>query len=90
MVRKLGVKWVTEACVSEWHGDGATLIDHNTCERPWLAADSLVMATTNFPVDGLMAPLAALGMAVDSIGDCAAPRQAPYAFFDGRKIGLEI
>jgi 2,4-dienoyl-CoA reductase-like NADH-dependent reductase (Old Yellow Enzyme family) len=24
------------------------------------------------------------------IGDCAAPRQAPFAFYEGRKTGLEI
>lgn len=24
------------------------------------------------------------------IGDCAAPRQAPYALYEGRKTGLEI
>ena len=24
------------------------------------------------------------------VGDCAAPRQAPYAFYEGRKVALGI
>ncbi|MGY5808633.1 oxidoreductase [Rhizobium sp. LEGMi198b] len=89
-LRKLGVQWIVESSVVEWKGDGATLVDHNTGEHRFLEADTLVMATTNLPADWLMPGLSALGVTIRQIGDCAAPRQAPYAFYEGRKIGLEI
>ncbi|RFB78999.1 oxidoreductase [Methylovirgula sp. 4M-Z18] len=89
-LRKLGVQWITEVSVVEWHGNGATLVDHNTGAHRFVEADSLVMATTNSAADWLMPKLAELGVTVRQIGDCAAPRQAPYAFYEGRKAGLEI
>ena len=90
VLRKLAVQWITEVSVVEWRGNGATLIDHNTGEHRFVEADSLVMATTNSAADWLMPELAELGVTVRQIGDCAAPRQAPYAFYEGRKAGLEI
>ncbi|MFS8114270.1 FAD-dependent oxidoreductase [Rhizobium jaguaris] len=90
ILSRLGVQWIPEMSVAEWHGNGATLVDHNTGERRFLEADTLVMATTNLPADRLMPGLSALGVALRQIGDCAAPRQAPYAFYEGRKAGLEI
>lgn len=89
-LRKLGVNWITESSVLEWHGDGATLLDHNTGESSFVAADTLVTATTNSPADWLMPGLRESGITTYQIGDCAAPRQAPYAFYEGRKTGLEI
>lgn len=89
-IRKLGVRWITEASVTEWHGNGATLVDHNTGEHSFVEADALVTATTNMAADWLMPGLAELGPPIRQIGDCAAPRQAPYAFYEGRKAGLEI
>jgi hypothetical protein len=90
VLRKLGVQWITEVSVLEWHGNGATLVDHNTGERRFVMADTLVTATTNSPADWIMPGLHALGIPAKLIGDAAAPRQAPYAFYEGRKTGLEI
>src|SRR5690606_27505032 len=42
ILRKLGVTWRLEVSVLEWHGDGATLIDHNTGEKSFAAGNSLV------------------------------------------------
>lgn len=89
-LRKLGVRWITESSIAEWHGNGATLVDHNTGERSLVDADCLVTATTNSPADWIMEGLSQLGVRTYRIGDCAAPRQAPYAFYEGRKTGLEI
>ncbi len=89
-LRKLGVQWIVESSIAEWHGNGATILDHNTTDRRFVEADALVTATTNFAADWLTPALAARGFATRLIGDCAAPRQAPYAFFEGRKAGLEI
>ena len=46
------------------------------------------MATTNRSFDPLSEALE--GVSWKLIGDAAAPRQAPYAFYEGRKAGLEI
>jgi 2,4-dienoyl-CoA reductase-like NADH-dependent reductase (Old Yellow Enzyme family)/thioredoxin reductase len=89
-LRKLGVDWIVESSIVEWHGNGATILDHNTAERRFIEADALVMATTNFAADWLAPGLAERGLTTRLIGDSAAPRQAPYAFFEGRKAGLEV
>ncbi|MHA6645468.1 oxidoreductase [Mesorhizobium sp. A623] len=89
-LRKLGVEWIVESSIAEWRGNGAVLLDHNTAERRFVEADALVTATTNFAADWLSPGLAERGLETRLIGDCAAPRQAPYAFFEGRKAGLEI
>ena len=89
-LKKLGVTWQVEVSIAEWHGQGATIIDHNSGERSFVAADSLVLAMTNIPANWLATDLAAQGVPLVEIGDCAAPRQAPYAFFDGRKVALGL
>lgn len=90
ILAKLGVTWLTEKSLLEWHGNGATLVDHNTGVERFEPGDSLVLATTNVAFDPLSADLAARGIPHRLIGDCAAPRQAPYAIYEGRKAGLEI
>lgn len=87
---KLGVTWKLEVSVLEWHGDGVTIIDHNTHQHQRIDGDSLVTATTNLAADWLARDLASIGHPATSVGDCAAPRQAPYAFFEGRKAALAI
>ncbi|OWV88271.1 FAD-dependent oxidoreductase [Rhizobium sp. R693] len=89
-LRRLGVSWHLEVSVLEWHGNGATLLDHNSGERFFEEGDSLVLATTNAPANWLSEELRAGGRDFVEIGDCAAPRQAPYAFYEGRKIALEL
>lgn len=89
-LRQLGVTWITDAAIAEWHGTGASVIDLNTGEKRLVEADSLVMAMTSKPADWLAKDLAAQGITFREIGDCAAPRQAPYAFHDGRKTGLSL
>ena len=86
----LGVTWRTEQSIGAWHGNGVTLIDHNTGAESFLAGDCLVLATTPMAMDMLADELDELGLAYRLIGDAAAPRQAPYAFHDGRKAGQEI
>lgn len=87
---KLGVTVLTEQTMLEWHGNGVTLADHNSGATRFVEGDGLVLATTNMAMDFLAGELRALGIAYRQIGDCAAPRQAPYAFHDGRKAGREV
>ncbi|MCU0790938.1 MAG: FAD-dependent oxidoreductase, partial [Nitratireductor sp.] len=89
-LKKLGVRWMLEVSIAEWRGDGAMVLDHATGESSFVPADSLVMATTNMAANMLAQELREAGGQFIEIGDCAAPRQAPYAFHEGRKIALGL
>jgi len=85
---KLGVRFLTEHAIARWHGQGATvrnLLDGSDHE---IASSALVMATTNRSFDIISDEIADLNSTL--IGDAQAPRQAPYAFYGGRKCGREI
>ncbi len=87
---RLGVTFITESSILEWRGDGATIISWLDNSERFVAADCLVLATTNVAVDGLARELRAAGIAFLEIGDGTAPRQAPYAIYEGRKAALAI
>ena len=89
-LRQLGVDWRLEMAVEEWHGDAATIVDLNNGARSRINAGSLVLATTNIAADWLADELRQLGQAFVQIGDCAGPRQAPWAFYDGRRVALAL
>ena len=88
---KLGVAVHAESLIAEWHGDRATvrsLLDGSEHE---VAASALVMSTTNRAFEPLSEELGEPGDPdIHIIGDAMAPRQAPYAFYEGRKIGRLI
>lgn len=85
---QLGVQMLTEHAISRWHGQGATLRNLLNGSEQEISASALVMATTNRSFDPISAEIADLDVRL--IGDAQAPRQAPYAFYEGRKCGLEI
>lgn len=87
---KLGVTFITEAAILEWHGNAATLTSFLDGREWTIGADCLVTSTANHAADWLARDLQAMGIGYTLIGDCAAPRQAPYAIYDGRKAALEI
>jgi thioredoxin reductase len=83
-----GVIFKTEHCIRRWHGNGATLRNLLTGEEETIAGSALVMATTNLAFDPF--PESFAGKTTLRIGDCAAPRQAAYAFHEGRKAALAL
>lgn len=85
---QLGVRFLTEHCLTRWHGNGVTTRNLLTGAEETLPASGLVMATTNRAFDPW--PDAFPGKATHRIGDCAAPRLAAYAFHDGRKLALTL
>jgi NADPH-dependent 2,4-dienoyl-CoA reductase/sulfur reductase-like enzyme len=85
---RLGVRMIAEHVITRWHGNGATLRSLLTGTEETIPASALVYATTNAAFDPF--PETLPGKALHRIGDCAAPRQAPYAFHDGRKLGLAL
>jgi len=89
-LKKLGVQFITDAAVLEWHGNAATIRDLSTGAEQRLPFDSLVLATTNTADSALQAALRADGMAHQAIGDCLAPRHAAAAIFEGRRLALTL
>ncbi len=85
---RLGVRFLTEHAIAAWHGQGATIRNLLTAEEDEHPASALIMATTNHSFDPLSAEIADVGPRL--IGDAQAPRQAPYAFYEGRKTGMEV
>ncbi|MHA7971946.1 oxidoreductase [Rhizobium sp. CAU 1783] len=86
----LGVQFRTETSVESWQGNSATLRSHLTGANEVIDADSLVFATTNVTANWLALELAELGITFVEIGDGVAPRQAPYAFYEGRRAAMAI
>ncbi|BAV52827.1 N-methylproline demethylase StcD (plasmid) [Mesorhizobium loti] len=90
VLAKLAVRFVLESSILEWHGDGATVLSHLDGKRSFIEADTIVTATTNVAANSLAQELLALAVPFHEIGDGVGPRQAPYAIFEGRKIGLAL
>ena len=90
-LKRLGVEFVVESAVKEWHGDGATVIDLLDESERRIDADALVLATVNAP--GTLASRTRSwdpNREVHAVGDCVAARQAPAAIYEGRKLGLSL
>ena len=88
----LGVRFVTESAIAEWHGPGAgaDVVSLLTGEAQRIEADDLVMATVNRADTDLPDALGELGTAFTLLGDAAAPRMAALAIHDGRKWALSL
>ncbi len=87
---KLGAKFITESAVTAWHGDGATIRNLLDGSERTLPFDTLVLATVNRADSEIAEELQTEGVAFTAIGDCLAPRHAPAATYEGRRLGLEI
>jgi 2,4-dienoyl-CoA reductase-like NADH-dependent reductase (Old Yellow Enzyme family) len=85
---RAGAQFLTEHVILRWHGNGATVRSLLTGAEQVVAASGLVMATTNLAFDPF--PEGMPGKVLHRIGDCAAPRQAAFAFHEGRKRGLML
>ena len=93
-LKQLGVDFITESAITEWHGGGdaggATILDLLDNRTRRLDCDALVLATTNAAETWLADAMEDSALEVHSVGDCVAPREANMAFYEGRKIGMAI
>ena len=85
---QLGVRFLTEHCLTAWHGTSVTVRNLLTGNEETIPAAALVMSTTNRAFDPFPATFA--GKTTHRIGDCLAPRLAAYAFHEGRKLALTL
>lgn len=86
---ELGVTFMVESAVLSWSAEGATVVSLLTGNRTLVAADDIVMAVANAAEDSLARALDGQ-IPLQVIGDAAAPRQAPYAIHDGRRVALDL
>ncbi len=85
---QLGAKFLTEHCLTAWHGNGVSVRNLLTGKKETLPTSALVMSTTNRAFDPF--PETFSGKTTHRIGDCTAPRLAAYAFHEGRKLALAL
>ncbi len=86
---QLGARWFTESAVVAWHGDGATVRNLLDGSEQRIAADTLVLATTNVADTALSQELTDAGVNHDIAGDNVAPRLAVHAIYEGRVLGMQ-
>jgi thioredoxin reductase len=87
---RLGVAFITDSAIKQWHGDGATivnLLDGSERREPY---DALILATPNVADTTLFDGLAGSDLEVHTVGDCVAPRWAVHAIYEGRKLGIAL
>jgi len=87
---KYGVEVLLATAVEAWKGNTARLMNLYTGETEEREFDSLVLATTNTPEDRLTKDLAAAPVEIHTIGDAVSARTAAMAFYEGRKLALEL
>ncbi|WP_417424496.1 FAD-dependent oxidoreductase [Hoeflea sp.] len=86
----LGVKFMVESAIIRWNGTTATIRSFIDDKETDIEAETLVFATANHAENTLALELSERGVQYREIGDGAAPRQAAYAIFEGRKAGIEV
>jgi NADPH-dependent 2,4-dienoyl-CoA reductase/sulfur reductase-like enzyme len=86
---QLDAHWLTESAVVAWHGDAATVRNLLDGTEQRLAADSLVLATTNVSETELAQQLTQTGVSFAMAGDNVAPRLAAQAIYEGRVSGMQ-
>ncbi|WP_432447781.1 FAD-dependent oxidoreductase [Aliiroseovarius marinus] len=85
-----GARFITESVIDAWGAGGAVVRSLLTGDSEEVAADTLVLATTNEAFSMVGDGLREASVNIHEIGDCVAPRMAPYAFYEGRKLGLAL
>ena len=87
---QLGVEFVLEHVALGWGNGGLSVRDLLTGRDRMIEAESLVLALGNRAETEVSDDLSTMGVAHALIGDAAGPRQAAYAFHEGRKLALAL
>jgi 2,4-dienoyl-CoA reductase-like NADH-dependent reductase (Old Yellow Enzyme family)/thioredoxin reductase len=85
-----GVRFITDAAISRWSGDGADVLSLLTGSTERITATDLVLATVNQAEMSLRDDLLGLGITPNLIGDANAPRLAAQAIYEGRRLGVNL
>jgi len=91
-LKQLGVEFIVESAISEWHGDAASIVDFLDGSTSRIEADALVLATTNESQTWLANDLSENhgDLSIHMIGDAVAPRLAVMAIYEGRELAMKL
>jgi len=89
-LKKLGVAFITDAAIGEWHADAATIVDLLDGSERREGYDALILATPSVAETTLFDALAGSDLELHAVGDCVAPRWAVHAIYEGRKLGISL
>ncbi len=89
-LKQLGVEFITDSALKEWHGDAATIVNLLDASERREDYDALILATPNVAETTLFDALADSDLELHAVGDCVAPRWAVHAIYEGRKLGLSL
>ena len=87
---KLGVEVMLATGLLSWQDGTAELINLYTLDKEKRSFDSLVLATTNTPENGLAAALQDETFTVHAIGDTISARTASMALYEARKLAITL
>jgi 2,4-dienoyl-CoA reductase-like NADH-dependent reductase (Old Yellow Enzyme family)/pyruvate/2-oxoglutarate dehydrogenase complex dihydrolipoamide dehydrogenase (E3) component len=87
---KLGTTWFTESAITEWTLGGATVRSLLDGSERFVAADSLVLSTTNDADTTVVDELGGRHADVTVVGDAVAARLAVHAIYEGRVAGMTL
>ena len=87
---KYGVETLPATGLESWSGTTARLVNLYTGDVEEREFDSLVLACTGSPEDGLTRALAGSGLEVHTIGDAVSARTASMAFYEARRLALAL
>jgi 2,4-dienoyl-CoA reductase-like NADH-dependent reductase (Old Yellow Enzyme family)/thioredoxin reductase len=90
VLKRLGVAFITDSAIKEWHGDGATIVNLLDSSERREDYDALILATPNVADTTLFEGLAGSAREIHAVGDCVAPRWAVHAIYEGRKLGQAL
>ncbi len=71
-------------------GSSITLLHHPTGEHVTSSPDWVVLAVPQRPVEWLYHDLVGVGVSVERVGDCVAPRRAHAAVVEGERAGAGV
>ncbi len=87
---RLGATWHTESAIVEWTGTGAVVRSLLDGSEQTIAADMLVLSTTNTSERAVLTELGDRAPEVHTVGDAVAARLAVHAIYEGRVIGMAL
>jgi 2,4-dienoyl-CoA reductase-like NADH-dependent reductase (Old Yellow Enzyme family) len=87
---RLGATWLTESAITEWTASGATVRSLLDGSEQFVAADGLVLSTTNDADTTVLDELDGRHENVTAVGDAVAARLAVHAIYEGRVAAIAL
>jgi 2,4-dienoyl-CoA reductase-like NADH-dependent reductase (Old Yellow Enzyme family) len=87
---QFGVETLTSTALMSWNGNTATFFHLYSNEEETRQFDTLVLATTGIPENHLSLELEKGEQSIHTIGDAISARTAAMAFYEARKLAMNL